>query len=117
MPYIGIKVSNSLTDEKKNELKSAMGKAIEAIPGKTETYLMVSIEDNISLWLAGVKGDENNPMAFVDVRILGKAKREDFSRLTGEICKALGVVAGVDPTNVYVTHGEFEHWGHNGRNF
>lgn len=117
MPYIGIKVSNTLTDEKKNELKAAMGKAIEVIPGKTETYLMVSIEDNISLWLGGTKGDENTPMAFVDVRILGKAKREDFSRLTGEICKVLDSIAGVEPSGVYVTHSEFEHWGHNGRNF
>ncbi len=117
MPYIGIKVSEKLTAEKKNELKAAMGKAIETIPGKTETYLMVAIEDNTSLWLAGVKGDENNPMAFVDARILGKAKREDFSRLTAEICKVLDVLIGIKPTNVYVTYSEVEHWGHNGRNF
>lgn len=117
MPYIGIKVSEKLTDEKKNELKAAMGKAIEAIPGKTEAYLMVSVEDGISLWLAGREGNDNNPMAFVDVRILGRAKREDFSRLTGEICKALEGITGVKPANVYVTYSEFEHWGHNGRNF
>lgn len=117
MPYIGIRVSGKLTDEKKTQLKAAMGRDIEAIPGKTEMYLFVCIEDNCDLWFAGEQGDEKNPMAFVDVRILGNAKKEDYSRMTGEVCKSLKELLGIDPANVYVAYGEFDHWGHNGKNF
>lgn len=117
MPYIGIRVSEKLTEDKKNELKAAMGKAIEAIPGKTETYLMVCIEDNSALWLGGKAADARNPMAFIDVRILGKAKAEDFSRMTGELCKVCERLLGIAPNCVYVTYAEVEHWGYNGKNF
>jgi len=113
MPYINVKTSKTLTDSEKTSLKTALGSAITAIPGKTENYLMVCIEDGQSIWFAG-KNDR--PMAFVDVRILGHAKAEDFSRMTGEVCKAMQA-HGVAPADVYVSYAEYENWGWNGRNF
>ena len=114
MPYINAKVSNRLTDEKMTELKAALGKAIEAIPGKTETYLMVAIEDGQNIWLAG---DNSTPKAFFDVRILGKAKSEDYSRMTGVICGICSELLGIAPNDVYVTYSEYSDWGWNGKNF
>ena len=114
MPYINVKVSKKLTDADMTALKAELGKAITAIPGKSETYLMVCIEDGQNIWLAG-KNDR--PMAFVDVRILGHAKPADFSAMTGEVCKALDKTAGIAPADTYVTYAEVENWGWNGRNF
>ncbi len=114
MPYINAKVSVNLTEEKMTEFKAALGKAIEAIPGKTETYLMVCIEDGQKLWLAG---DNTKPQAFIDVRILGKAKAEDFSRMTGVLCGICNDMLGISPDCVYVTYAEVENWGWNGKNF
>ena len=114
MPYINIKVSEKLTEEKKTELKAALGKAIEAIPGKSETYLMVCIEDGQSIWFAG---DDSEPSAFIDVRILGHAKPEDFSRMTGELCRVCESLIGIAPSRVYAAYAEVDNWGWNGRNF
>ncbi len=114
MPYISVKLSEKLDGAKKTELKAALGKAIEAIPGKSETYLMVCIEDGQDIWFAG---DNSKPLAFIDVRILGKAKGEDFARMTGVLCDVMDKVCGVAPSGVYAAYSEYEHWGWNGRNF
>ena len=114
MPYINAKVSVNLTEEKMTDFKAALGKAIEAIPGKTETYLMVSIEDGQKIWFAG---DNTKAQAFIDVRILGRAKAEDYSRMTGVICGICNDMLDISPDCVYVTYAEVEHWGWNGKNF
>ena len=114
MPYINVKLTERLDGAKKTELKAALGKAIEAIPGKTEAYLMVCIEDGQDMWFAG---DNSKPLAFIDVRILGKAKGEDFSRMTGVLCDIMDKICNVAPSGVYVTYAEVENWGWNGRNF
>ena len=114
MPYINAKIGKKLTEEKMTELKAALGKAIEAIPGKTETYLMVCIEDGQNIWLAG---DNSEPKAFFDVRILGKAQSEAYSRMTGEICRICDTLLGIDGAGVYVTYSEYSDWGWNGKNF
>ncbi len=96
------------------ELKAAFGRAISAIPGKSEAYLMVSIEDEQKIWLAG---ENDRPMAFLDVRILGHAKAEDYSRMTGVLCKDMEQILGIAPADVYVTYFETDNWGWNGKNF
>lgn len=114
MPYINFKTSLELTAEKKNELKSALGRAISTIPGKSESYLMVAIEDNIDLWLGG---DNSQPTAMIEVKIFGHAKASDFSKLTGVLCELCGKLLNISPSRVYVTYAEVENWGWNGSNF
>lgn len=114
MPYINAKISKSLTPEKEVELKAALGRAITAIPGKTEAYLMVCLEPDAKIWFAG---ENDRPMAFVDVRILGHAKPEAFSAMTAAICREFEAVLDIKPADVYVTYAEVENWGWNGRNF
>ena len=46
MPYINLKTTTKVTEEKAEILKAKFGKAIESFPGKTESWLMVGIEDN-----------------------------------------------------------------------
>ena len=97
MPYINVKTSKNYTDAEKKELKAALGRAICEIPGKSERYLMVCIEDGQDIWFAG---ENNRPMAFIDVRILGHAKPEDFSNMTAELCRVMERF-GVSPADVY----------------
>ncbi len=114
MPYINAKVSCKLTAEKEIELKAALGQAITAISGKTETYLMVCIESEQHIWFAG---QNDRPMAFVDVRILGHAKDGDFDRMTGVVCSEFERLLGISPSDTYVVYSETDNWGWNGRNF
>lgn len=65
MPFIDSKVTVSVTEEQKEKIKSELGKAITTLH-KTETYLMVGIEDDYDLWMAGNKLDKG---AYVSVSL------------------------------------------------
>lgn len=54
MPFINSKITLSVTPEKKDTIKSELGKAISLLH-KSETYLMVGMEDNYDLYMAGKK--------------------------------------------------------------
>ena len=53
MPFIDCKISAKLTDEKKEILKTELGKSI-SIMHKPESYLMIGIVDNYDLYFAGI---------------------------------------------------------------
>lgn len=44
MPFINSKISVALTDAQEQEIKARLGQAITAIPGKSESWLMVGFE-------------------------------------------------------------------------
>jgi len=111
MPYINAKVSSKLNDEKINAIKTKLGKAIELIPGKSEAYLMVNIEDNCHLYF---KGDNSAPTAFTEVAIFGSASKSDCEKLTEEICNILSELADVPPDRSYVKFEYSDKWGFNG---
>jgi phenylpyruvate tautomerase PptA (4-oxalocrotonate tautomerase family) len=114
MPFIGSKVSVKLTKEKKQVIKEKLGKAIELIPGKSETYLMLGFEDEYSLYLGGNELDKG---AFVEVKIFGKATKQDFDKLTGAICDIYEEELQIPKNKIYVKYEEVENWGWNGHNF
>ena len=45
MPFIDSKVSVKTTTEQRKELKERLGQAIEVIPGKSESWLMIDLAD------------------------------------------------------------------------
>lgn len=114
MPCIQAKVSNSLTGAQKETLKTRLGEAISILPGKSENWLMVFIEDDCAIWFQG-KNDQ--PIAYVEVKIFGKSSESAYERLTGEITTILEETAGISPEHIYVKYEEVEHWGWNGSNF
>jgi hypothetical protein len=63
MPFIDSKVTVSLTDDKKEQIKARFGQAVSLL-NKTETYLMVGFDDNYSLYMGGKKLDKG---AYVSV--------------------------------------------------
>lgn len=59
MPFINVKTNAAVPDEKETAIKSALGQAITAIPGKSESWLMVGIEPEHILYF---KGDNAPPL-------------------------------------------------------
>lgn len=113
MPFIHVKTNQTVSPEKAVQLKAALGEAITLIPGKTEQWLMVQIEDQNQLWLAG----SDAPAAFADVRLVGSASDADYTRLTERLTELLSEVLEVAPDRVYIPYQEIGHWGWNYRNF
>ena len=113
MPFIDCKVSAKLTDEKKENLKTELGKNI-GILHKPESYLMVGIVDKYSLYFAG-KMLENG--AYVGVKVFGKPSSSDCERMTAAVCGVLKDELGIPPESVYITYEGISDWGWNGGNF
>ncbi|MBQ8931207.1 MAG: hypothetical protein IJ045_02080 [Ruminiclostridium sp.] len=113
MPFINIKTNTQISDEKKLQVKDAMGKAITAIPGKTDAWLMVGIEPCQTLYFKGTE----EPCAMVNVDILGTAQSSDLSNMTAEVCNALESILDISPSRIYVKYSSTKDWGWNGGNF
>ena len=113
MPFINVKTNVSTTHEAEINIKSALGQAITAIPGKSEGWLMVGIEPDYRLWFKGT----NEPAAMVQVSLYGGASHNAKTTLTSHITGILSDELGISSDRVYVMYTETESWGWNGSNF
>lgn len=110
MPFINVKTSKKLTEEKIDAIKTEFGSAIAIIPGKSETWLMVNIEDNCNLYF---KGSDNGDTAYVEVKIFGSASKANCEKLTVKICDLLFDIADIPSDRVYVKYEFSDMWGYN----
>ena len=113
MPFINVKTNVSTTHEAEINIKSALGQAITAIPGKSEGWLMVGIEPDYRLWFKGT----NEPAAMVQLSLYGGASHNAKTTLTSHITGILTDELGISSDRVYVMYTETESWGWNGSNF
>lgn len=113
MPFIDSKVSVSISEEQEKELKTRLGQAIALIPGKSESWLMTGFEDNYHLYF---RGDNSQPIAYIEVKVYGSENSTAFDALTGEICKIFNEVLGIAPDHIYVKYEAVKNWGWNGGN-
>ena len=111
MPFINVMTNSEIKD--KASLKSELGKAIEAIPGKSEAWLMVKIEDSADMYFKG----SGEPCAMFEVAIFGKSSDSAFDDLTKRICKISEEQLGVQADRTYVKYNEIDRWGYNNFNF
>lgn len=114
MPYINSTLTVKLTEDKKESLKSELGKIITQIPGKSEEWLMVGFTDNYTLYF---KGERKQKAAFIEVKIAGTASRDDKNRVTASICTLLQNELDIPQDSVYITFSEVADWGWNGELF
>ena len=110
---IKIKVTLCQMDELSAEDQALVGQAIEAIPGKSEAWLMVGVEPECALWFQGTDA----PAALVEVSVYGGAEPDAYDALTARVCELLDAVLDIDPARVYVKYAETPNWGWNGGNF
>lgn len=114
MPCIQTKVNVSIAPNVKESIKDKFGKAITNIPGKTETWLMLTFEENSSIYF---QGDGSQPAAFVEVKIFGKAYNYSYDKMTVAITEILNQELDIPTSRIYVKYEETQHWGWNGINF
>ena len=113
MPFINVKTNVPAPQDKKESIKSALGKAITAIPGKSEGWLMVGMEAEYDLWFKG----SDDPAAMVEVSVYGGASASAYSNLTAKVTDILNSELGISPDRIYVKYFETSNWGWNGSNF
>ena len=115
MPVIHTHVSVPTTPEQREALKSAYGKAITAVPGKSEGWLMCPFEDNMPIYFAG---DDSKPAAYVEVNVFGSSVPDSaWEKLTRQIMAALEQELGIPQDRTYIRYTATTDWGWNGGNF
>ena len=114
MPFIHSKVNVKTSPEQQKELKMRLGQAIAAIPGKSEAWLMVNLEDEQKMYF---RGEGSEPLAFICVNCYGSADEKAFERMTAELTTIYGEVLGVKPDHMYIKYDASMYWGWNGGNF
>lgn len=112
MPFINTKANVAISKQQQDSIKAKFGKAIELIPGKSENWLMVGFEPECSLYF---RGNSNQKIAFVEVKVLGKASKSAFDKLTEAISNILKEELGIE--QIYIKYEEAAVWGYNGFNF
>ncbi len=111
MPFINVKTNASLTKEKKEIIKRRLFDSISIIPGKSDRYLMVAVEDGIDM---AFHRDSDANIAMVEVKIFGGSTKDAYQRLTASICMILSDEADVSGDYCYVKFEESKYWGYNG---
>ncbi len=114
MPFIDTKTNVTVTKEKETQIKERLGKAISIIPGKSESWLMVAVQGDVPMYF---RGDDSQPVAFVEVKIFGNASPDIYNKMTAELTSIYGDVLGVAPDHMYIRYFGSSDWGWNGSNF
>lgn len=114
MPHINLKTNTTITPSQETELKTKLGKAIECFSGKTEAWLMISLEDNCRIWF---KGDNSQNTAMIEIQLLGHASNREYDNMTETVCDIVNSVLNIPKDRIYIKYEECEHWGWNGSNF
>ena len=113
MPFINVKTNEKVSGSIADEIKSSLGKAITALPGKSEGWLMVGIEDEYRLWFRG----SDEPAAIVEVSVYGSPAAQAMNDLTGRITDILTENLSIPRDRIYVSYFSTPDWGWNGSNF
>ena len=107
MPVIHTHVSVSTTPEQREALKAAYGKAITAVPGKSE--------GNMPIYFGG---SDDQPAAYVEVNVFGRSvPGSAWEKLTESIMAALNSTLGIPEDRTYIRYTATTDWGWNGGNF
>lgn len=112
MPFIELKTNQNI-EKIKDTLKAELGDAITAIPGKSETWLMVELEGDKAMYFKG----SDEPCAMFEIAIFGKASDDTYDDLTNRICEISERLLSVPADRTYVKYSEIDHWGYNNFNF
>ncbi len=113
MPYIKIRTNKKVEDSKAEEIKKKLGEDI-TILGKSESWLMVDIDDNADkLYFRGNKDD----IAYVEVKLFGRADASHYNSMTESITENINNNLSIDSDKIYVSYYETSNWGWNGNNF
>ncbi len=113
MPYIELKTNKKLTAEQCSDIASQLGEKISIIPGKSERWLMTSVEGECFMTFAG----SDAPCAIASVSIFGSTDSATYERLTAALCDMLSRELGIAADRIYIKYSEISEWGWNSQNF
>lgn len=114
MPYCEVITTKKVDRSCVAEYSHALAEIIEMVPGKSERWVMVHIEDEAKMAFAGA---DDEPAAMITLKTFGDLDSGQYDMLTREFCAAAERLLSVPADRVYVVYEPIVHWGWNGDNF
>jgi len=108
MPFVVTCVNVPLGVAEEHELQERFGRAICAVPGKSEQSLMLAFEANCHLYVAG---NASQPAAYVEASIFANGGHAGYQEFVRQVSRAFQEVLGIDPRNVYMRFSDIPVWG------
>lgn len=108
MPYLKLQTNQSLTDDEKTGLCKIVSECMAQTLGKSERFVMVSVEADINMTFAA----SDEPCAFVELKSIGLTAHQTTD-LSASICDMLQTNIGVSPQRTYIEFSDAERtmWG------
>lgn len=113
MPFIELKTNVDISDKSLSLIKKVLGKDIEILPGKSEKWLMINIQDKQKMSFDG--SDEPCLIALVD--LYGKCDDSSLNIFTSNISDVLSNELKISKKRIYVRYQFTDYWGYAGENF
>ena len=114
MPYLNIKTSHEIPQNDVDNLIKDASKLCAGTLGKSEDYMMVSLETMRGM----VFGGNNEPAAFLELNSIGLPDGSQ-QQLSASLCKLVSEKLNVSAGRIYINFDDIErrNWGWNGRTF
>ncbi|MCV6636756.1 phenylpyruvate tautomerase MIF-related protein [Candidatus Albibeggiatoa sp. nov. NOAA] len=114
MPYLLIQTNVELDAEQQMTLVSQASKTVAAILGKSEDYVMVTLQPNTMMSFAG--GFES--AAYLELKSLDLPEQQT-AQFSATLCQLIEQMLNISPTRIYIefSNGQRSLWGWNGKTF
>lgn len=106
MPYIHVSLSSQLDENKSRELKKVLGETIGLLPGKSESVLMLRLDDNCRMSFSGKEGN----CAFLAVHLFRSSPEAEKKKFAAELVDKICHITGLDKDRIFMTLQEHESW-------
>lgn len=112
MPMIQVKVTTPLTAEQDVKIHDELTKAVVEVFRKPIDYVMVNVEPDSDLWMAGQKLAKG---VYVSACLMGDMKNNDCDAFTARVCELFKQTLGIEGVHVYTTFQTINQWGWDGK--
>ena len=114
MPYLLIQTNQAINIEKSQSLMQRASKTVAEILGKSENYVMVSLQDSVKMLFAG----KTDPTAFLHLKSLElpEASTADYAKT---LCSMVEQELNIPPDRIFINFSSPERhmWGWNNKTF
>jgi phenylpyruvate tautomerase len=114
MPYLKLQTNQAIDDQAMPGILAALSKGIAEALGKSENYVMITLESAKPMFFAG----NDAPAAFVELKSLGLPE-ERTAQFSKQLCSLIESQTGISKERIYIEFAApARHmWGWNGRTF
>ena len=112
MPMIQVKLTVPVSEEQNVKLHKNITQAVMDVFHKPLEYVMVNVEKESDLWLAGEKLAKG---AYISVALIGEIANAECDAFTAKVSEMLAKEFGIEAQYVYTTFQTINQWGWNGK--